>query len=1018
MRIRRIAALLCVLVLLIAAAAPAAGAAQEDTVYVRKHVSLLYDNSGSMSMELDQAENLKWCYGSYAAQAFTALLNDMDTLTLTFMNAKEQGQVQDSRTSYLELDMAGDRQAQVTQVLEATSWASGGTPVTSIDDALQVLIDQGLRSDEELSGGEVNEAEQYWLVLTTDGVFDTSAPGISGKNLPSDAVEDVLAEILEQYSSLQLVYFGIGTENDSSKFKAVDFASSSRLAAYSNFTAVYAEKQEEIVSTMQQLANRISGRYGVSKGIEVSGNTVTLDVSGESSPIRNIAVLAQQTNAKLVSAKMKDGTPLQIARSARLEYPENDDYDELPQHTLGGLGAMVSCEDGKIPIGKVVLTFSENVSQKDLSLMYEPAISVALTVQRQTSSGEWEEVPYNGKLVAGDTLRVQYTICEDGSDEPLDPDRLPGKTEAQITRDGESLTLGEAFTMQAGSSILSATISMMDGAYCVSTSRTLKGIKFTDFAVVSSGPLTLGVGDLKENTQQRMTFTVSSDGVPATKEQLAAFALDMGGLDGAVEIPENGVFRYTPRDEDGKAGIYTVTLSCDGKVMAEETVTVEPNPTTYTAEAGEPLAVYDKDLRSNESGLVFYVTAHNDEGDSPLRAEEAVGFSAEAKTVGGDTLNGRLEYGQGGELHFIPSGDGAAVGDYTVTLLYGEDALAAGKVSVMRYNAAYTVEAVLPANVEVDRFNLLRNETAVTFLIYGDGVPCTAEQLEAMLGTMILTSKAPDSSLMKLDVSLTEYNGMAAVSVRPASSSDNWLGAFFQKTLIAWGGVQKGDLTVTLTVDGVKGDSASGVLQVVSSAFDDIFYKLLFLVLACIAGLIGAFVISNMKMTRIKPGMLYYYELAPRGNNSYYLRRDSMAEVPRGLQMRLWPHPQKMNFEELTFIADTGKSRRWGKKNLPYVWLHDTHRALLSYYQADETVARAKLLEVLASGGKSATVMRKVNVESQMPKTAVVRGKDPAEGEKYSVYPPMEEGGFLVRKIGDGTLKLWVFKPHKNDKKL
>ena len=113
----RIIALLCALILLASVFAPAALAAQEDTVYVRKHVSMVYDNSGSMSMDIGEADNLKWCYGSYAAQVFTGLLNDMDTLSLTFMNSRSGGVVQKSVTNTVRLDLTGDRAKQVQKVL-------------------------------------------------------------------------------------------------------------------------------------------------------------------------------------------------------------------------------------------------------------------------------------------------------------------------------------------------------------------------------------------------------------------------------------------------------------------------------------------------------------------------------------------------------------------------------------------------------------------------------------------------------------------------------------------------------------------------------------------------------------------------------------------------------------------------------------------------------------------------------------------------------------------------------------
>ena len=49
----------------------------DEMVYVCKHVSLLYGDSGSMNQN---AGNLKWCYASYAEQTFAGLLNDTDPI--------------------------------------------------------------------------------------------------------------------------------------------------------------------------------------------------------------------------------------------------------------------------------------------------------------------------------------------------------------------------------------------------------------------------------------------------------------------------------------------------------------------------------------------------------------------------------------------------------------------------------------------------------------------------------------------------------------------------------------------------------------------------------------------------------------------------------------------------------------------------------------------------------------------------------------------------------------------------
>ena len=214
MNLKRIAACLLLCVLLLSVAVPSVQAAPSDTVYVRKHVSLVYDNSGSMSSELDGIPNLKWTYASYAAQIFAGLLNETDSLTLTLMN-------HNSGTSTMDVNLAGDRQKQVDQLRDLTNFAKGGTPFASVTDARKVLEKKGLLADSQIGDNVISKSEQYWLVLTTDGQFENG-------NKSREELENDLEVLLKDYSNLQLVYFGIGAKGDNSDQAAHDLRDSSK----------------------------------------------------------------------------------------------------------------------------------------------------------------------------------------------------------------------------------------------------------------------------------------------------------------------------------------------------------------------------------------------------------------------------------------------------------------------------------------------------------------------------------------------------------------------------------------------------------------------------------------------------------------------------------------------------------------------------------------------------------------------------------------------------------------------
>lgn len=949
--------LLTLLMLATLLCAPLTASAQDSTVYVRKHVSILYDNSGSMI----EHGSLKWSYASYAVQMFTGLLNDTDTLSVTFMYG----------SPLANLDLKGVRQNAVSAVLERTAQVNGNTPIEQIGAALKILEKEGLKP-----GRGTNDAsEQYWLVLTTDGVFTEG-----GMNLSSDRVSKEIAGVMETYPDLHLVYFGIGTENDTTSAKAVDFRKGSGLNAdilnelhsHPGFTAVYAENQGQIVETMRILSNQISGRYTVPNDYELNGSELRLYLSAEGSPIRNIAVMLQESDAVLLSAKAQDGTALTIDRQAEIRYPNNPSYANVSSGTKGGYTALITGPGGsKVPSGTITLTFSEPVSSGSIALMYEPAIYIRLLIERKNDSGQWEELPSYADLVEGDEIRASYVICEDGTGRELDTAKLFGKTEAQLRYNGRLLASNETVKVELGDSSIDVHVSMMDGGYQISTTRSIHvgAPKVEDFTIRSSGPIELRRSDVPNNTAQGVEFSITFRGQPVDSSYTSKLSLkvtgDSGTLKGKSENPQPNVFRFVPQDKDCQAGVYTVHLMYDKKEIASEQLRILPNETTYSAEAGPSISILSNCVESNTDPVSFTVTAHRDEGDEPITAEEAKQFSVRAEG-NGISINGQTLWQEGGRISFVLQDANASPGTYDVSLFKGEECMAKTFITVIHHDAAYTVETVVSSPNTVDRYDLLHNTSSVSFIVYEDGVPCSSSQLESMLGRQIIVSHELSSSLARMSVKVDMANGKPAIVCTPTSSTRSGLLIFFHRILISTGmtGLNTDTIPIKLTVDMPHGDEGSGELNLVGYR---IIYLIILIVFLAVVTLVGMYLFANLKALRLFKGSIW--TLNVRNDDSLgglrAIKVGSITRVGWGWKpMLLFPINEAHTVNKVRFEAssDTAKKMMHKKKASifgfhrmhPTVVISGTPAELETYYRADVTKVAASLLEQVKSGASVA----------------------------------------------------------------
>ena len=98
-----------------------------ESLYIRKIVSVVYDDSGSM-------EGDKWAYANYATQAFCGMLNSEDQLFITYMSHSQ------SKSNYKpeKADLSKSKiQKSVDSIRKHTD--SGSTPFGAVETAFRQL---------------------------------------------------------------------------------------------------------------------------------------------------------------------------------------------------------------------------------------------------------------------------------------------------------------------------------------------------------------------------------------------------------------------------------------------------------------------------------------------------------------------------------------------------------------------------------------------------------------------------------------------------------------------------------------------------------------------------------------------------------------------------------------------------------------------------------------------------------------------------------------------------------------
>ena len=393
---KKFAAVLFAVVILFLAAVPLPAHADVAAVRSRRVVSVMYDDSGSMSGE-------KWAGASYSMQAFTAMLNPEDALVITYMSENTSSNPQDWVSRKVDLR---NPQAAVDAIRAHTD--TGNTPVGALEQAFNALT----------AFNDTNPNTEYWLVAFTDGAFNEEGNDEITERLKRYAQKD-----MPNGSQARIFFMTIGD--------LVNMCTPSD-GGMSNIDVRRALTTDDVTDDIFSIAAEISGRYQVSSSDIAQTDDRTLTVSS-ALPLFNIGVLTQNSSAKVERIRSSEGADVSIKSNVAIKAPgaENASVGNPTEQILkmNGHVALAGKANQILPAGKYTITFSESVSEKDVAVLLEPAIELRIRILKDGAP-----LPDDYVITEHETgLSADAALYEYGTDNAISPSLMPDGVEYAIT---------------------------------------------------------------------------------------------------------------------------------------------------------------------------------------------------------------------------------------------------------------------------------------------------------------------------------------------------------------------------------------------------------------------------------------------------------------------------------------------------------------------------------------------------------------------------------------------------------
>ena len=588
---KRVMSALLVLALMASVLLCTATTVSADSLYIRKIVSVVYDDSGSML----NGGGEKWAYANYAMQSFCGMLNSEDQLYITYMSQAEKDEKWGQLHNPPQVDLSsGGIQGSVNAIKGHSEHKN--THYISVEAAFEKLKNVS----------DPNPNTQYWLVVITDGDFNefSHEDADEKKDILNEKFGEYAAQTMPNGTKPQITFLGIGN------VAAPDEDQGKGIYTFS------ASDANGIVDAMSSMADRISGRTRLKKDAVQKVNDNTIQVSS-SIPLLNIAVFAQGSKAKVTKAVHSNENKIPISRKASLEFPG---YADL-------VGGAFLLGDSKNPIGSGTyeISFDQNVNLDDVIILFEPALEMrmSITVNDQPIS---DKSALNNAM-EGDKVSVSCKIYEMGTDTEIDPSLMPPGTKFEIAvsengtvvdqATGKEMQLQDYILKNVETEIIASVV--IEGFNPIDYAAKFTPVQYVPTYTITpsfgSGVKSVKLDQIAGNKDLTVCFTIYADGVAITDPEAVkalnpVINVSPQGNDGTITYTNDGKIIFTPNAASAtNVDSLDVEVKCtiDGGVTASEVYTVLV--ATYQVipvDANRP--VKKTELFGNKESVSFYIT--------------------------------------------------------------------------------------------------------------------------------------------------------------------------------------------------------------------------------------------------------------------------------------------------------------------------------------------------------------------------------------------------------------------------